>query len=46
MQGTKNDQRVKQEVVKMMNGTGMTEKLENNKKISKRNKHNLNNNKV
>ena len=38
MQGTKNEQRIKQEVVKMMNRTGMTEKLENNRKISKRNK--------
>ena len=34
MQGTKNDQRTKQEVVKMMNRTELTGKSENNKKIS------------
>ena len=36
MQGTKNDQRTKQEVVKMMNGMELTGKSENNKKISKK----------
>ena len=35
-QGTKNDQRIKQEGVEMMNGTELTEKSENNKKISER----------
>ena len=36
MQGTKNDQRIKQEVVEMMNGMEMTGKLENNKKINEK----------
>ena len=36
MQGTKNDQRTKQEVVEMMNGTELMGKLENNKKISRK----------
>ena len=36
MQGTKNDQRIKQEVVKMMNGMELTGKSENNKKISEK----------
>ena len=34
--GTKNDQRVKQEVVKMMNRMELTGKLENDKKISRK----------
>ena len=36
MQGTKNDQRTRQEVVKMMNGMELTGKSENNKKISRK----------
>ena len=36
MQGMKNDQRIKQEGVEMMNRTEFMGKLENNKKISEK----------
>ena len=42
----KNDQRTKQEVVEMMNGTKLTGKSENDKKISRKDKCNLNKQKI